>query len=59
MHGGVQDIEIFLNHKINIEPFFDTQIAAGFLGHDKNISYANIVKKLLKKLIKVIKIQIG
>ena len=49
MHGGVQDIEIFLNHKINIEPFFDTQIAAGFLGLDKNISYANIVKKLLKK----------
>ena len=51
MHGGVQDIEIFLNHKINIEPFFDTQIAAGFLGQDKNISYANIVKKIIRKKI--------
>ena len=51
MHGGIQDIEIFINHKINIEPFFDTQIAAGFLGHDKNISYANIVKKIIKKKI--------
>ena len=51
LHGGVQDIEIFLNHKINIEPFFDTQIAAGFLGHDKNISYANIVRKIIKKKI--------
>ena len=51
LHGGVQDIEIFLNHKINIEPFFDTQIAAGFLGLDKNISYANIVKKIIKKKI--------
>ena len=47
MHGGTQDIEIFINHKINIEPFFDTQIAAGFLGFDKNISYANILRKLL------------
>ena len=51
MHGSVQDIEIFLNHKINIEPFFDTQIAAGFLGYDKNISYANIVKKIIRKKI--------
>ena len=51
LHGGVQDIEIFLNHKINIEPFFDTQIAAGFLGQDKNISYANIVKKIIRKKI--------
>tara|TARA_B100000963_G_scaffold360579_1_gene391970 strand:+ start:2678 stop:3730 length:1053 start_codon:yes stop_codon:yes gene_type:complete len=51
LHGSSQDIEIFLNHKVNIEPFFDTQIAAGFMGLDKNISYANIVKKLLKKKI--------
>ena len=51
LHGSVQDIEIFLNHKINIEPFFDTQIAAGFLGYDKNISYANIVKKIIRKKI--------
>ena len=51
LHGGVQDIEIFLNHKINIEPFFDTQTAAGFLGLDKNISYANIVKKIIRKKI--------
>ena len=51
MHGSIQDIEIFINHKINIEPFFDTQIAAGFLGHDKNISYANIVKKITGKRI--------
>ena len=51
VHGGSQDIEIFINHKINIEPFFDTQIAAGFLGLDKNISYANTVKKFCKKKI--------
>ena len=51
MHGSIQDIEIFINHKINIEPFFDTQIAAGFLGLDKNISYANIVKKIIGKRI--------
>ena len=51
LHGGSQDIEIFINHKINIEPFFDTQIAAGFLGLEKNISYANIVKKFFKKKI--------
>ena len=51
LHGANQDIEIFINHKINIEPFYDTQIAAGFLGLDKNISYANIVKKFLGKKI--------
>ena len=51
VHGGSQDIEIFINHKINIEPFFDTQIAAGFLGLDKNISYANTVNKFCKKKI--------
>ncbi len=51
LHGGSQDIEIFINHNINIEPFFDTQIGAGFLGLDKNISYANIVKKFLRKKI--------
>ena len=49
MHGGMQDIEIFLNHNVNIEPFFDTQIASGFLGLDKNISYANLVKKIFQK----------
>lgn len=48
-HGGIQDIEIFLNNDLNIEPFFDTQIAAGFLGLDMNISYANLVKKYCKK----------
>ncbi len=51
LHGGMQDIEIFVNYKINIEPLFDTQIAAAFLGLDKNISYANIVKKIIKKKI--------
>tara|TARA_B100000886_G_scaffold34695_2_gene21638 strand:+ start:3076 stop:4134 length:1059 start_codon:yes stop_codon:yes gene_type:complete len=49
LHGGNQDIEIFLNLKINIEPFFDTQIASGFLGFDKNISYANLVRKFFNK----------
>ena len=49
LHGGSQDIEIFIKNKINIKPFFDTQVAAGFLGIDKNISYANIVKKYLNK----------
>ena len=51
LHGANQDVEIFINHNINIEPFYDTQIAAGFLGLDKNISYANIVKKFLRKKI--------
>ena len=51
IHGGMQDIEIFLNHNVNIEPFFDTQIASGFLGLDKNISYANLVKKYFKKIL--------
>jgi len=51
IHGGMQDIEIFLNHNVNIEPFFDTQIASGFLGLDKNISYANLVKKYFKKVL--------
>ena len=45
IHGGQQDIEIFLNYNLNIEPFYDTQLASGFLGFDKNISYANLVKK--------------
>jgi ribonuclease D len=51
IHGGNQDIEIFLDKKINIEPYFDTQLAAGFLGLDRNISYANLVKKYLNKKI--------
>jgi len=48
LHGSSQDIEIFIKNKIPYEPFFDTQIASGFLGMDKNISYANIVKKYFK-----------
>lgn len=47
-HGSDQDLEIFLRYNFNIEPFFDTQLAAGFLGLDRNISYANTVKKYLK-----------
>ena len=51
LHGGSQDIEIFIKNKIPYEPFFDTQIASGFLGMDKNISYANIVKKYFKTIL--------
>src|SRR6056300_830458 len=45
IHGGQQDIEIFLNYNLNIEPFYDTQLASGFLGFDKNIYYTNLDKK--------------
>ena len=51
-HAARQDIEIFfLSKGVIPEPFFDTQTAAGFLGLDKNISYANIVKKIIRKKI--------
>ena len=30
LHGGVQDIEIFLNHKINIEPFLILKLLQAF-----------------------------
>lgn len=49
IHGGLQDIEIFNKQNFSIDPFFDTQIASGFLGMDRNISYANLVKKFFNK----------
>lgn len=43
-HSPRQDIEILL-HEVGVmpEPVFDTQIAAGFLGHHSQIGYANLV----------------
>lgn len=43
-HSPRQDIEILINEAGVIpEPIFDTQIAAGFLGHSSQIGYGNLV----------------
>lgn len=43
-HSPRQDIEILLNEVGVIpNPIFDTQIAAGFLGHSSQIGYGNLV----------------
>lgn len=43
-HSPRQDIEILL-HETGVipEPIFDTQIAAGFIGHNVQIGYGNLV----------------
>lgn len=48
MHAARQDLEIFY-HLMGKVPFpvFDTQIAATILGHEPQIGYASLVKKLL------------
>lgn len=48
IHGSQQDLEIFNNLQIKIEPLFDTQIAAQFCGYEQPISYSNAVDKVCK-----------
>lgn len=47
-HSPRQDIEILLNEVgVMPDPIFDTQIAAGFLGHSSQIGYGNLVSAVL------------
>lgn len=46
-HASSQDLEIFAHLRNAIpKPLFDTQLAAGLLGHGNQISYAALVKSL-------------
>ena len=48
-HSGRQDLELFYCMFGRVpEPVFDTQIAAGLLGHDDQLGYANLVKQELQ-----------
>ena len=48
MHSGKQDMEIFYNFNNKLPtPVYDTQIAAMVCGFGDQISYENLVKKLL------------
>ncbi len=48
MHACRQDLEILhLNHHCLPQPLFDTQIAAGLLGHPAQIGYAGLVHDIL------------
>ncbi len=46
-HSCTQDVEVLSQH-FNVEPkgMFDTQLAAGFCGHDGQIGYANLVAEI-------------
>src|SRR3990172_5624793 len=47
-HAARQDLEIFFHSKGEVPvPFFDTQIAAAVLGHDKHMGYANLIREIL------------
>jgi ribonuclease D len=47
-HAARQDLEIFYNIKGKVPvPLFDTQIAAKYLGYDKQLGYANLVQQVL------------
>lgn len=47
-HAARQDFEIFFHIKGELPvPLFDTQIAASLLGHDKQTSYANLIRDIL------------
>ena len=49
MHSCSQDIDVFFkNYNLIPYPIFDTQIAAGFLGLGESISYAKLVKQVIK-----------
>lgn len=52
IHGCEQDAEV-LHHtfKIHINPIYDTQIAAAFLGEEGLIGYAELVEKSFKQTI--------
>jgi ribonuclease D len=51
-HSARQDLEIFFHLQDRVPtPLFDTQIAAGLLGYDKQLGYANLVEKVLGKIL--------
>lgn len=48
LHAAKQDLEaMYTSYGQLPEPIFDTQIAAGLLGHQPQIGYANLVEALL------------
>ena len=52
-HSARQDLEvIFQNSDLLPDKIFDTQIAAGLVGFEPQISYANLVEKLCGKVLK-------
>ena len=52
-HSARQDLEvIFQNSDLLPNKIFDTQIAAGLVGFEPQISYANLVEKLCGKVLK-------
>ncbi len=49
MHSASQDIDLFVkNYDLIPQPIFDAQIAASFLGYGSSISYAKLVRDVLK-----------
>ncbi|WP_019625007.1 ribonuclease D [Thioalkalivibrio sp. ALJT] len=49
-HSASQDLEVLYREFARVPaPVFDTQIAAGLLGHGEQIGYANLVKALLDR----------
>jgi len=51
-HSARQDLEIFFHLKGSVPvPLFDTQLAATILGYDNSIGYANLVEKMLGKIL--------
>ncbi|MHB1722127.1 MAG: ribonuclease D [Acidiferrobacter sp.] len=48
LHAGRQDLELLLQETAALpQPLFDTQLAAGLVGFDEQIGYAELVEKLL------------
>ena len=52
LHGCREDIEIFYHQgNFELQPVFDTQVAAEFWGDKKSLSYEKLVEGILKKKI--------
>ena len=51
LHGSEQDLELLNQYFGEIWPVFDNQLAAGFCGFDRNLSYQNLTKIICKKKI--------
>ena len=49
LHGSEQDLELLNQYFGEIRPIFDNQLAAGFCGFDRNLSYQNLTKIICKK----------
>ena len=48
MHDPEQDIEILFSYADDVpNPIYDTQLAAAFLGYEKQISYKNLLNEVL------------